>query len=114
MEGAGTQENPYQISSAEDVPTEINVGEYYVLTGDIAFNTNQQITTIAGTLDGKGHVIILNGKPLAETVSGTIQNLGITGNVTIGSGYGTITKALTDTGHLYNSYSTVTITKSQI
>lgn len=33
----------------------------------------QQITDLAGTLDGQGHVITLSGKALAENVSGTIR-----------------------------------------
>ena len=72
-----------QIASAADFPTEIAAGETYELAADITLSAEQQITTLAGTLDGKGHTITLSGKALADTIgeTGIVQNLGVTGNL---------------------------------
>lgn len=62
----------------------------------LRWRPNQQIETLAGTLDGQGHTITLTGDALAKEVSGTIQNLGVAGTVTVTSGYkGSIAETLT-------------------
>ena len=73
------------ISSADQFPTTIEAGATVKLGTDITLGADQQIETLAGTLDGQGHTITLSGKPLANNVSGTIQNLGVTSNAAIES-----------------------------
>ena len=98
----------HTITKAEELPTNIESGETYVLAADITLAANQQIETLAGTLDGQGHTITLAGDALAKEVSGTIQNLGVAGTVTVTSGYkGSIAETLT--GTIQNSYSTAQI-----
>lgn len=79
-----------QVSTAADLPTEIPAGSTYELTADIVLEPNQTVNSIAGTLDGKGHTITLNGKPLAQTVSGTVQNLKTDGKANLADGEGVI------------------------
>lgn len=71
-----------QISSASELPSEISAGTTYELAADITLAEGQQISSLAGVLDGKGHTITLAGKPLANTVTGVIQNTVFNGNVT--------------------------------
>lgn len=109
LAGAGTTESPYQISSATDFPKSIPEGTVYTLTADLVLNSGQWIETLSGTLDGQGHTITLADQPLANSVSGTIQNLGvtssdaITGTDTFGS------MAVTLTGIIQNCYSTASV-----
>ena len=99
VNAASTTKSSNEITTAEEFPTKIPAGETYTLTADIKLADGQQITDLAGTLDGQGHVITLSGKALAENVSGTIQNL-----VDVTSGYrGSIADNLT--GTIQNSYS---------
>lgn len=98
------------IGSAAELPTELEAGKTYELTADITLSENQQISTLAGVLDGKGHTITLNGKPLANNVSGTIQNLGVKGNITISGSEGCIAAELS--GTIQNCYSLVAATDS--
>lgn len=109
--GVFAESNTVKISSAADLPTSLEAGITYELTADIELASGQQIDTIAGVLDGKGHIITLNGKPLAKTVTGTIQNVGVDGQVTTSdlSSEGTIAITL-DGGVIQNSYSVVAIT----
>lgn len=110
--GSGTADDPYQIHSAQDFPTEIPADVYYILSSDIALETGQQIELLEGTLDGKGHTVTLADKPLANTVSGTIQNLGVTSDSAVSvSGYaGSIVVALS--GTIRNCFSTASITQT--
>lgn len=101
-------EESAQEAGAADFPTEIPAGETYRLTEDITLTEGQQITNLAGTLDGQGHTITLSGTSLATNVSGTIQNLGVKGTVNVTSGYGG-SMAWTLTGTIQNSYSTAKI-----
>ena len=94
--------------SENDFPTEIKEGEVYKLTKDITLTEGQQIQNLAGTLDGQGHTITLSGTALAENVSGTIQNLGLKGNVNMTTSYGG-SMAWKLTGTIQNCYSTVSI-----
>lgn len=105
---AEVQSASHVISTAADLPTGgIAEGETYELAADIILTSGQQISSIAGTLDGKGHVITLADKPLADKVSGTIQNLGVAGSstLTLSDGQGSV--ANTVTGTIQNCYSTV-------
>ena len=102
------EEDTVQAAMSSDFPTEIAAGETYKLTEDITLSSGQQITNLAGTLDGQGHTITLSGTALADNVSGTIQNLGVTGTVDVTSGYGG-SMAWTLTGTIKNCYSTVKI-----
>ena len=102
---SGTSQDVKQITSADNFPSEIAAGETYELTADITLGADQQISTLAGTLDGKGHTITLTGGALADTVSGTIQNLGVTGSYT--SSANTASMALTLSGTIRNCYSLV-------
>lgn len=106
--GSGTSDDPYVITTADEFPTVIPEGETYVLGADITLKAGQQIATLAGVLDGKGHTITLADKPLADDVSGTIQNLGVTsaGTIALSADYqGSM--ALSLSGTIQNSYSTV-------
>ncbi|MCI5597452.1 MAG: cell surface protein [Lachnospiraceae bacterium] len=97
------------ITSETDFPSEIKAGEIYVLDKDITLNENQQITTLAGTLDGHGHKITLVNQPLADTVSGTIQNLGVDSTGTLETNSYTGSMAVTLTGSIKNCYSLATL-----
>lgn len=72
------------VSSADGLPTTIESGAVVKLAANISLEADQQIETVAGTLDGQGHSIVLNGKTLAKSVAGTVQNLGVTGRATMG------------------------------
>lgn len=72
------------VSSADGLPTTIESGAVVKLAANISLEADQQIETVAGTLDGQGHSIVLNGKALAKSVAGTVQNLGVTGRATMG------------------------------
>lgn len=109
LSGTGTEADPYLIATAADVPDTIKAGTVYALAADITLESGQQIGTIAGTLDGKGHVITLADKPLANSVSGTIQNLGVAGSVTLTlkDGQGSMANTVTGSGIVQNCYCTV-------
>ena len=94
LSGAG-QEN--EISETE-IPTVIQAGTTYTLTEDIVFEQGQNFESIAGTLDGNGHTITLADKPLANEVTGIIQNLGVTSENVIVSDktFGSMAVTLTD------------------
>lgn len=95
------------ISSAEDFPVDgIKAGQIYTLANDICLTEGQQISSLQGTLDGKGHVITLADKPLANVVTGTIQNLGVTSAGTISEAYTFGSMAVTLGGTIRNCYST--------
>lgn len=109
ISGTGTEADPYLIETAADLPGTIEAGTVYALAADITLTSGQQIGTIAGTLDGKGHVITLADKPLANSVSGTIQNLGVAGSVTLtlADKQGSVANTVTNTGVIQNCYCTV-------
>lgn len=108
--GEGTQKNPYQITSAEDFPTTIGKDEYYCLQGNISLKEGQQIESLEGTLDGKGYVVTLANKPLANKVSGTIQNLGVNSVSAIQVSDYSGSVAIKLTGTIQNVYSLVSLT----
>lgn len=109
ISGTGTEADPYLIETAADLPGTIEAGIVYALAADITLTSGQQIGTITGTLDGKGHVITLADKPLANSVSGTIQNLGVAGSVplTLADKQGSVANTVTNTGVIQNCYCTV-------
>ena len=98
------------VSSASDLPSEIPTGTICELTADITLSSGQQIETLAGVLDGKGYTITLADKPLANNVSGTIQNLGVLGSQTLSGSATTGSIANTLTGTIQNCFSKVNIT----
>ena len=85
------------VSSAGELPTTIEAGAVVRLTADISLGADQQIETVAGTLDGQGHSIVLNGKALAKSVTGTVQNLGVSGSMTISGTDGPIASTCSGT-----------------
>lgn len=92
------------VSSADELPTTIEAGAVVKLAADISLEANQQIENVAGTLDGQGHSIALNGKALAKSVTGTVQNLGVTGSMSISGTDGPI--ATTCSGTVQMCWST--------
>lgn len=80
IEDGATKENPIIINDAAGLISATE-NKYYVLGSDILLSEGQQIASVEGTLDGKGHTVTLSGKALASDVSGTIQNLGLVGTV---------------------------------
>ena len=103
--GTGTQSDPYIIANASDLATfRSNVnggtsysGVYFKLTADITTAQTAVIGTsstypFAGTFDGDGHTINVNLSGASRTalfgyVTGTIQNLIVTGSVTSTGSY---------------------------
>lgn len=92
--------------SETEIPTVIEAGTTYTLTEDIVFTEGQWFESIAGTLDGNGHTITLADKPLANEVTGTIQNLGVTSENVIASDKTFGSMAVTLSGTIQNCYST--------
>ena len=80
---APAAETVVTVSTAAELPAEIPAGTVVELAADITLSAEQQITALAGTLDGKGHTITVAGKPLAQELTGTIQNLILDSTVTI-------------------------------
>ncbi|MFQ9514963.1 MAG: DUF4430 domain-containing protein [Eubacterium sp.] len=113
VSGEGTVDNPYLISAVEDIPETIEADTVYALENDIVLTADtSQIDNIEGILDGRGHTITLVDKPLANSVSGTIQNLGIKGDSVITGSDTFGSMAVTLTGSIKNCYSTVSVTLS--
>lgn len=103
MEGPA-EEIPQVYSN--NLPQEIKEGEVYTLESDITMDSGQWFENIAGTLDGNGHTITLTDKPLANNVTGTIQNLGVTSENTIESATTFGSMAVTFSGTIQNCFST--------
>ena len=106
---APAAETVITVTEAAELPTEIPEGTVVELAADIILSAEQQITTLTGTLDGKGHTITVAGKPLAQTVTGTIQNLGLDSTAQIegemfGDSFGSIAVVLNG-GSILNSFS---------
>lgn len=95
------------VSSADELPATIEAGAVVKLAADISLEADQQIETVAGTLDGQGHSIVLNGKALAKSVTGTVQNLGVTGRATMGDYEGAL--AINCSGTAQMCWSTATL-----
>lgn len=66
------------VTCAEQLLNGIPSESTYLLSQDISMAADQMIPFIDGTLDGQGHTITLLDRTLANTVTGTIQNLIVT------------------------------------
>ena len=97
------------VSSADQLPTTIEAGATVKLGTDITLGADQQIETLAGTLDGQGHTITLSGKPLANNVTGTIQNLGVASDAVIESDGNLGSIAVTLSGTIQMCWSTANL-----
>lgn len=95
------------VSSADELPATIEAGAVVKLAANISLEADQQVETVAGTLDGQGHSIVLNGKALAKSVTGTVQNLGVTGRATMGDYEGAL--AINCSGTVQMCWSTVAL-----
>ena len=98
------------VSSASDMPTTIEAGATVKLGANISMAADQQVETVAGVLDGQGHTIAINGKAVANSVTGTIQNLGVTGSVSSSDNVGSI--AMTLSGTIQMCWSTASVNLS--
>ena len=98
------------VSSASDMPTTIEAGATVKLGANISMAADQQVETVAGVLDGQGHTIAINGKAVANSVTGTIQNLGVTGSVSSSDNVGSI--AMTLSGTVQMCWSTASVNLS--
>lgn len=96
------------VNNASDMPTTIEAGATVKLGANISMGADQQIETVAGVLDGQGHTITINGKAVANNVTGTIQNLGVTGSVSSSDNVGSI--AMTLSGTIQMCWSTASVT----
>lgn len=94
-----------QVGSADQLPESIAADITCELTADITLGAGQTISSITGVLDGKGHVITLTDSPLANEISGTVQNLGVISSDKISStaDFGSIASTLS--GTIQNCYS---------
>ncbi len=96
-----------QVTTADDLPSVIPAGMTYELANDITYEYDS--IDVQGVLDGKGHTITLIGQPLAENVTGKIQNLIVKSSRPMRrNNSGSIAVYLTG-GKLYNCLSTVTM-----
>lgn len=82
--GHGTQEEPYQISDADDFALLLqNAAEenvYYQLTSDISLAGAGSAELFAGVLDGDGYVLYdYTGSSLFERLTGSVINTGFAG-----------------------------------
>jgi len=96
--GTGTETNPYLISDTthfKAIATQSTSGIYFKLTEDLIFGerTSTIISSFSGTFDGGNHTITYSGTfnatnnakiGLFGTNSGTITNLNIDANITVG------------------------------
>ena len=98
------------VNSASDMPSTIEAGATVKLGANITMADDQQIETVAGVLDGQGHTITINGKAVANNVTGTIQNLGVTGSVSSADNVGSI--AMTLSGTIQMCWSTASVNLS--
>lgn len=98
------------VNSASDMPTTIEAGATVKLGANISMASDQQIETVAGVLDGQGYTIAINGKAVANNVTGTVQNLGVTGSVSSSDNVGSI--AMTLSGTIQMCWSTASVNLS--
>lgn len=96
------------VASADELPTTIEAGATVKLAANISLSSGQQIELVAGTLDGQGHSVELNGKALAKNVTGVVQNLGVTGQATMGDFEGAL--AINCSGTVQMCWSTAGLT----
>ena len=111
---SSTVEEVKQEEKNGEIPTIIEAGTTYTLTEDIVFAEGQWFESIAGTLDGNGHTITLADKPLANEVTGTIQNLGVTSENFIESSDTCGSMAMNFSGTIQNCFSTAKVKLNDI
>ena len=138
--GAGTESNPYQIKTAEELAfmaSKVNEGDtsyasaYYRLTTDIVLNEsledtpnewtaigNDDMTPFTGKFDGDGHTIsgiVINStsdyQGLFGISTGTIMNVGVI-NSSISGGYSVGGVCGSNYGTIENCYSTGAVSGS--
>lgn len=94
-EGSGTKDDPYYITSFDDLKklkdncmtVDETTGnrysaEHYVLVSDIEFETsNPIIALLEGSFDGGGHIFNGMNSYLFEKVTGSVSNIELTGTV---------------------------------
>lgn len=105
---AKAAEGTLEITTAEQLLDGVPVGSTYLLGNDIVMGPDQQIGTVAGVLDGAGHTVTIEGKPLVRELTGTIQNLLVDGKAELQNGEGSIVCTING-GTLQNCASTVDI-----
>lgn len=98
------------VNDAADMPSTIEAGATVKLGANISMGADQQIETVAGVLDGQGHTVTINGMAVANNVTGTIQNLGVTGSVSSSDNVGSI--AMTLSGTIQMCWSTASVNLS--
>jgi hypothetical protein len=83
LAGAGTQENPYRISSADDFGFMLNNSQssaYYVLTNDISLAGFVGGADFSGNLNGNGYVLYdYTGVSLFGRLTGSVSGVGFVG-----------------------------------
>lgn len=83
LQGSGTEENPYLISTADDfgfMLNNSNEGKYYALTQDISLAGVAGGMDFAGNLNGNGFVLYdYTGTSLFGRMSGTLTDIGFVG-----------------------------------
>ena len=78
--GVLAAEGVTEVSSQEELAG-MTEGGSYILTADIGLSKWTAMDS-SGTLDGNGHTITLAGQPLFNELSGNVQNLCLSGEVT--------------------------------
>ena len=114
-----TEKDPYEmvtvaaegiveITNADQLIDGVPAGSTYVLTDNIVMGADQQISVVAGVLDGAGHTITISEKSLVRELTGTIQNLIVDGKAALQGGEGSIVGTIRG-GTLQNCAATVKI-----
>lgn len=101
--GVLAAEGVTEVSSQEELAG-MTEGGSYILTADIGLS-EWTAMDFSGTLDGNGHTITLAGQPLFNELSGNVQNLCLSGEVTDEDGIvGALARTQTD-GSVNNCWS---------
>ena len=101
LKGAGTEDNPYLIESADDFGrlASAETGEHYKLTKNIFLGDNgwsSPVDLFKGIFDGSGHILTI--KKATSGLFGTIdtgaevKNLNVSGYITAAVGTGSLTR----------------------
>lgn len=95
--GKGTASEPYKISSEADFyDIAYNPSGHYELTRDITVSKSLANVDFGGTLDGNGYMItVTDNKPFFNTISGTVEKMGI--DLVVSSGSGILADKVTGT-----------------
>lgn len=84
----------------------------YILTADIVLSGWTELSSFSGTLDGNGYTITLSGRPLISTLTGTVKNLILAGQVTETANKNSGALAQNCNGTIRNCISTANVTFS--